>query len=244
MFNFDLQRFGGGTSVVQAPAQVTPMSPEQQRAVQLQNQYIEKTGPVLANLVDRGSAALDAYQAPDFSKFYQYGLDVTQDASNQAKRLAQGYMPTAYKANMDAVISEALAPYQQQFNSLAGSGVINSTLGKNWAADMAKAGQTAANLAYNQNLTSASNLNQIYGQTATAPLGYQNTYYQTATQPAKDFLSLGTATYQPTGQAASAAQQWQAQLSSPASSTVVQNQSPFGSILGSVAGAATGKLWK
>ena len=244
MFRMDLQRFGGGTSVVNTPAQVTPMTPEQTRAVQLQNQYIEKTGPVLADLVDRGSAALQAYQAPNFSQYYQQGMDTTQAAVNQAKQLAQGQLPLAYQANMNQAVSDAMSPYVAQFGDMANKGVINSSIGKAWNTDAARAANAAALSAYNQNLTSASNLNQVYGQTATAPLAYQNTYYQTATQPAKDFLSLGTATYQPTGQAASAAQQWQAQLSSPASSTVVQNQSPFSSILGSVAGAATGKLWK
>jgi hypothetical protein len=215
------------------------MSPEQQRAVQLQNQYIESTAPVLQDLVKQGGLALSRYQAPDFTQYGTQGMGITQDAMTGARQLAAGQLPTAFQANMNSAIQDALTPYQQQFGNLGSRGVINSTSGKSWATSMADAAQRAAQSSYLNNLTTAANLNQSYGQTATAPLSFQTALYGAQTQPAKDFLTLGTATYQPTGQAATAAQQWQANLSAPASSTVVQRPDPFASVLGSVAGAAT-----
>lgn len=222
-----------------SPAVVQEMPAEMKQNVALQNKYLEQISPVLSDLVNKGSTALNQYQAPDYSQYYQSGLNTTLDASNMAKSLAQGNLPSAYKANMDASIQEALSPYQQQFAGLAGRGVINSSLGKDWASSASKAAQTAANLAYNQNMSAASQLTNQYGQTATAPLAYQNTYYQTQTQPAKDFLQLGTATYQPVGQAANQAYQWQAAMSAPAQNNYVQ-QPGFGSVLGSIAGGLAG----
>lgn len=242
MFRFNLQRFGGGKGGYQsAPAVVQEMPAEMKRNVALQNQYLEATAPVLQNLVQKGSNALNAYQAPDFTQFYQPGLQTTLDASNQARMLAQGLLPSAYQANVNQAVMDATAPYRQQFSNMGQSGTINSSLLRGLTTDMSRGATAAANQAINQNLASASNLNQLYGQTATAPLAFQNTYYQTQTQPAKDWLNLGTATYQPTGQAAQQAYQWQANLSAPAQNNYVQ-QPGWGSVLGTLGGAALGRM--
>jgi hypothetical protein len=239
MFRFNLQRFGGKGGYQSAPAIITELSPEQKRTIALQNQYLEATAPVLSDLVNKGSTALNAYSAPDFSKYYQQGLDTTLDASNNARMLAQGRLPSAYQANVSQAVADAVSPYQQQFTRMGSSGTINSSLMRGLTTDMARGATAAANNAINQNLASASNLNQAYGQSATAPLGYQSTYYQTQTQPAKDFLTLGTSTYQPTGAAANQAYQWQAALSAPAQNNYIQQPglgSVFGTVLGGLAG--------
>ena len=239
MFSFDLQRFGGKGGYQSSGPIIAELSPEQKRTIELQNKYLESTGPVLSDLVSKGSSALQAYQAPNFNQYANQGMGITQEAVAGNRALAQGNLPSAYNAGMDAAISEALTPYQQQFSNLGSRGVINSSIGKQWATEASKAAQTAANLAYNQNLTTASQLNAAYGQSATAPLNYQQALYGAQTQPAKDFLTLGTQTYQPTGQAANQAYQWQAAMSAPAQNQYVQ-QPGFGSVFGSVLGGLAG----
>lgn len=241
MFSFDLQRFGGKGGYQSAPAVVQEMTPEQKQAIAYQTKYLGETSPVLSQLVQKGATALDAYSPPDFNKYYNQGMNTTLDASNMSKSLAQGLLPSAYQANMQQAVTDAVSPYQTQFNTLANKGVINSTLGGTWSSDMARAATAAANSAYNQNLASASGLVNQYGSTATAPLAYQSTFYNTASQPAKDYLTLGTATYQPTGQAAGQAYQWQQGLSAPAQNNYVQ-QPGFGSVLGTLGGAALGRM--
>lgn len=241
MFSFDLQRFGGKGGYQSAPAVVQEMTPEQKRTIQLQNQYLESTAPVLQSLVQKGNDALSGYQAPNFNQYAQQGMDITQNAIGMNRSLADGILPSAYKANVTQAVADAMQPYQQQFNTMANNGVINSSLGKSWAGEMSRGATAAANSAINQNLTSASQLNAAYGSSATAPLNFQSALYGAQTQPAKDFLTLGTQTYQPTGQAANQAYQWQAALSAPAQNNYVQ-QPGFGSVLGTLGGAALGRM--
>lgn len=241
MFSFDLQRFGGKGGYQSSGPIIAELSPEQKQTIALQNKYLEQTSPVLSDLVNKGSQALNAYQAPDFNQYASQGMNITQDAINTNKDLSLGKLPSAYQANVQQAVTDAMAPYQNQFNAMANKGVINSSLGNSWSSDMARSATAAANSAINQNLSTASQLNAAYGQSATAPLNFQSALYNAQTQPAKDFLTLGTSTYQPTGSAANQAYQWQAALSAPAQNNYVQ-QPGFGSVLGTLGGAALGRM--
>ena len=239
MFSFDLQRFGGKGGYQSSPAVVQEMTPDQKRTIQLQNQYLESTAPVLQSLVQKGNDALSGYQAPNFNQYAQQGMDITQNAMGMNRSLADGILPSAYKANVTQAVADAMQPFQQQFNQLGVNGTINSSLMRTLAGDMSRGATAAANSAINQSLASASQLTGAYGSSANAPLAYQTNLYNAQTQPAKDFLTLGTSTYQPTGQAAGQAYQWQTAMSAPAQNQYVQ-QPGFGGVLGSIAGGLAG----
>ena len=236
MFNFDIQRFGSTTVSNSYPVNGATQLTETGKEIEgINRDYLRVLSPILQNLAITGGAQVGQGGNVDYASMYGTGLNQINNSNaglngltsnyqslnnqygNTFNNLSNGILPTAYQANMSQAVSDAMKPYKSQFNSLAGKGVINSSLGSQWSTDASRAANDAANSAYTANMANASsiansgynaqssglgNLANLYTtQSAAAanPYNYAAGYQQAATSNAKDLLSLATGSYQPVG---------------------------------------------
>ena len=231
MFNFDLQRFGGSSSSststhVNGATQLTEAGKETEG---INRDYLKVLSPILQKLATTGGAQVGTAINPDYNSMYASGLKQVNNANSNIASLASGQLPSAYQANMKLAVQDALSPYGTSFNNMANNGIINSSVGKQWATDAATAGNNAAINAYNTNMNSALGLNQSAVSAAANPFNYAAGFQSAAGSNAKDLLSLATGSYSPVGSTFS--DYLKAGTGQSSSSTSTDN-SGFGSILG------------
>ena len=198
MFNFDIQRFSSKTVVnpVNGATQLTETGKEIEA---INRDYLRVLSPILQNLANTGGAQVGTSLLPNYNSMYAGGLQQVNQAGTNISNLANGQLPAAYQQNMNLAVENALSPFSQTFNNMARSGVINSSIGNQWAKDASTAGNNAAIGAYNQNMQNALGLNQASAAAAANPFNYGAGFQSAASSNAKDLLSLATGTYQPVG---------------------------------------------
>lgn len=234
----------GDTSVTQTPAQVTPMSETGQKIESLNYDYLKTLSPQLQELVRQGGVALQNQVQPNYGQMYQPGLNTIGQAQGTINNLNQGILPQSFIDNQKAQVSEIAN--QGMGNILArnaGKGVLNSSVTRSMTKDLNDSINNSIVNNYNQNLSSMSQLANQQMSSALAPANYAAGFQQAANQNAKDYFGLATGTYSPLGNTFGNYLQQQTALSAPAQTSVTQNQSPFGSILGTGLGIFAGKKW-
>lgn len=200
MFNFDLQRFGSTTVSNSYPVNgATQLTETGKEIEEINRDYLRVLSPILQNLANTGGAQVGTSITPDYNSMYGSGLNQINQANSNISSLASGQLPSAYQANMKLAVQDALSPYGTSFNNMANNGIINSSVGKQWATDASTAGNNAAINAYNTNMHSALGLNQAAVSSAANPYNYAAGFQSAASSNAKDLLSLATGTYQPVG---------------------------------------------
>ena len=234
MFNLDLQRFGSTTVTNSTPVNGATQLTETGKEIEgINRDYLRVLSPVLQNLARTGGAQIGTFSTPDYNSMYSSGLNQVNQANNNIVSLASGNLPSQYQANMNLAVQNALSPFSQGFQSIAGRGVINSSVGNQWAKDASTAANNAAINAYNTNMQSALGLNQASVQAAANPYNYAAGFQSAANSQAKDLLSLATGSYTPVGNTFS--DYLKAGTGQKSSST---DNSGFGSMLGTGLGIA------
>lgn len=200
MFNFDIQRFGSTTVSNSTPVNGATQLTETGKEIEgINRDYLRVLSPVLQNLARTGGAQVGQGGTIDYASMYGTGLNQVNAANNNINALASGQLPSAYKANMQQAVSDAIAPYQYGVSNLGANGTVNSSLMRALATDTSRAANAAALNAYNTNMNSAFGLAQGQAAAAANPFNYAAGYQQAATSNAKDLLSLATGSYQPVG---------------------------------------------
>lgn len=230
MFSFDLQRFGSTTVQNSTPVNGATQLTETGKEIEgINRDYLRVLSPILQNLANTGGAQVGTSVTPDYNAMYGSGLNQVNQANSNISSLASGQLPSAYQANMKLAVQDALSPYGNSFNTMAGNGVINSSVGKQWATDAATAGNNAAINAYNTNMNSALGLNQAAVSSAANPYNYAAGFQSAAGSNAKDLLSLATGSYTPVGSTFS---DYLKAGTGQKSSSSSSDSSGFGSVLG------------
>ena len=230
MFNLDLQRFGSTTVQYSTPVNgATELTETGKEIEEINRDYLRVLSPVLQNLARTGGAQVGKGVTPNYDAMYQGGLNQVNQAGNNIASLAAGQIPSQYQQNMNLAVQNALSPFSQGFNSMARSGIINSSVGNQWAKDASTAANNAAINAYNTNMQSALDLNQASVQAAANPYNYAAGFQSAANSQAKDLLSLATGSYTPVGNTFSDYLKAGTGQKSESRST---DNSGFGSILG------------
>lgn len=123
-FKFDLQLFGGGTSVQQRE-----LSPEEKQLIAQNAEYMKSVQPAVNQLVSQGTAALNNVVTPDYSTLYKDASGNVANTTGLVASLANGQLPQSYIDNKTNYYNQL---YNNSFGSIlnnsAGKGVINSSV--------------------------------------------------------------------------------------------------------------------
>jgi hypothetical protein len=188
----------GGSTVIQEEAKIPEATPEE-RALQSRNlDYINYIMPSAFKLADIGMVGLNNQPLVDYKGLMTSGMGNINNIQNQFSQLQQGILPDAYRQNKEQVISEGVKnTLGQALNSLAGRGVINSSitsgvmnnLQKNVASQMAQG--------FNQDIATNSQLLEQAEGMAYSPLKYGSAVQNAAMEVPSKFFTMATGQYAP-----------------------------------------------
>lgn len=133
---------GGGTSYTERP-----LTPEEQRLIGLQGNYIESLQPAIHSLVNKGTQAIGGVITPNYQGLYDEASSGLRNNQAGVNSLAEGKLPSSYadskKAYYDQVTNNSFGSMmadKAQKGILGGSTITKSLDGlqKNLAAQMSK----------------------------------------------------------------------------------------------------------
>lgn len=190
---FDFQMFKGNVS----STTTYQMSPEERELLTRQMGYLDEIYPNMIKLnTSAGNLLWDSFgdvQA-DFGQMNKDAQEQIAQAQQGVQGLIKGELPQAYTDNMSAAIQSGVqSTVGNTLNSLAGKGVLNSSVTNKAMNDIEKNVSDTMAQQYNNNV---STLSQLYGQqmdAANNPITTTAAAQEAAQQPALNLwqASLG-----------------------------------------------------
>lgn len=151
----------GGSSSTYTP------TAEEKRLWQLQGDFQEAVNPYAIDLISKSSGVLSGSLGEkqyDFESLNNNAQAQIANAQQGVVNLQNGVLPAAYQQNMeDSIRSGVQNTMGQQLNSLAGRGVLNSSVTNQAMNDISKNASDTMAQQYSNNI---STLNGLYGQQA------------------------------------------------------------------------------
>lgn len=242
MFEFDIQRFGGGgTTVVNETAKVPDITPEERELQGLTLEYAKNYAfPSAKKLNTLATDSLTKTLEPDFGSMY-YGQTAPKinAITSQHQGLTQGILPEAFKANKQQYIKSGVEELGSALSGAAGKGVVNSSLMDRARSDVQTKTSEALGKQFNEDIQLNQDLLDQGLDMAYAPIQY-------ATQAQVASQAVPASWYQMSlGQSSNVSDAWNNMANRRYSlrsnpQAVQQQSSGWAGGLGSIAGALIG----